>query len=443
MAIRSSERAIGDPPIPTVLEVNDETGSTEIFSLVGGDKQLIATSTGKDWEIKNRFRGIYNRENAGVLEIDLDINEVRDIFNTEFVSDFNTDRAKLINDFSSDDVRRSLKEAGYPRVKDPENNTTSDDTTGVPSTADDSSNQGGDTTTTTSSTKETGGGIEEIKGIEGIGMPSGSIKYPIDMSDEMNKLQINIIEYKPKGVKTQENDFNTPDRQKGKILTSIFLPIPGGISDQNQVSWNKGDMNALQQAAADLAVNFITQGPQGAVDSANEIVKSIQGQSEQVKKLAAAAMAGQASGLGAQLLTRTTGAIINPNTELLFNGPTMRNFGFSFNMSARSLKEAQDITLIIRALKQGMSVRRSQSGLFLLSPNIFELKYISGSGTQNPHLNKFKMCAMTALNVNYTPNQTFMTFENNMPVAYQVDMQFSELEPIFNTDYKDDNSIGF
>ena len=91
MAIRSSERAIGDPPIPTVLEVNDETGSTEIFSLVGGDKQLIATSTGKDWEIKTRFRGIYNRENAGVLEIDLDINEVRDRFNTEFVSDFNND----------------------------------------------------------------------------------------------------------------------------------------------------------------------------------------------------------------------------------------------------------------------------------------------------------------------------------------------------------------
>jgi len=50
---------------------------------------------------------------------------------------------------------------------------------------------------------------------------------------------------------------------------------------------------------------------------------------------------------------------------------------------------------------------------------------------------------MTGLNVNYTPNQTFMTLANNMPVAYQVDMQFSELEPIFNDDYQNDNSIGF
>jgi hypothetical protein len=112
-------------------------------------------------------------------------------------------------------------------------------------------------------------------------------------------------------------------------------------------------------------------------------------------------------------------------------------------MSARSEKEVRSIGLIIRALKQGMSVRRSQSGLFLLSPHVFELKYITGSSEQNPHLNKFKLCAMTGFNVNYTPNQTFMTFANNMPVSYQVDMQLSELEPIFNDDYKDDNSIGF
>ena len=439
MAIRSSERAIGDPPIPTVLEVNDETGSTEIFSLVGGDKQLIATSTGKDWEIKTRFRGIYNRENAGVLEIDLDINEVRDRFNTEFVSDFNNDRAKLINDFSSDDVRRSLKEAGYPRVKDPDNNTTSSDTTGVPSTADNSSSQGGDTNTTTINT------IKDIanEGIEGGGMPSGSIRYPIDMDDRMNKLQINIIKYEPKGVASKSGSFQSPDRQKGETLISIFLPVPGGISDQNQVSWNRGDMNALEQAAAEFAVSAITEGAKGAEKSATEIVERLRQQSPSVKNAVAAALAGAASGLSSQLLTRESGAIINPNAELLFNGPTMRNFGFSFNMSARSENEARAIKIIIRALKQGMSVRRSQSGLFLLSPNIFELKYMSGSGSQNPHLNKFKMCAMTAMNVNYTPNQSFMTFKNDMPVAYQVDMQFTELEPIFNDDYKDDNSIGF
>ena len=435
MAKISSSRIMGDSPSPTVLEVDDETGNAEVYSVVGGVRRLIASSTGKDWDVKTRFRTIYNNANLD-LDFDLDISEVRDIFNTQFASDFNTDRATIINKFSSDDVKKSLKEAGYPKVKDPEDNTTSSDTTGVPSVADNSSNQGGDTTTTSS--------IEIPPAIEGSGMPSGlDLRYPIDMDNRMNKLQINIIEYKPRGVAAASGTFNTPDRQKGKTLSTIFLPIPGGIQDQNQVSWSRGDMNALEQAAAQFAVAAITDGVKGAEASAKEIADRIGGNKEGLKRLVAGAMAGAASGLGSQLLTRETGAIVNPNAELLFNGPTMRNFGFSFNMSARSENEARRINTIIRALKQGMTVRRSKSGLFLLSPNIFELKYVTGSGAQNPHLNKFKMCAMTGMSVNYTPNQTFMALKNDMPVAYQVDMQFTELEPIFNDDYKADNSIGF
>ena len=438
MAIQTSKRLIGDPGIPTQLEVDDETGATEVYSLLGGQKRLIATSTGRDWEVKNRFRNIYNRENG----LDLSVLQIRDLFNNQFKKSYNNDRAAIINLNSSPEVRKSLNEQGFQKVKNPEDNTTPEDTTTTPSVANDSSNQGGDT----NSTAITGGGGDPngIIPIEGEGMPSSYyLKYPIDMSDSMNKLQINIIEYTPKGVASQTSSFETPERQKGRTLTTIFLPVPGGISDQNQVSWNKGDMNALQQAAAQFAISAIEGGAKDATETAKAIAGRIQTNKEGLKKLVVGAMAGAASGLGSQLLTRETGAIINPNTELLFNGPTMRNFGFSFNMSARSEREAQVINFIIRALKQGMSVRRSQSGLFLLSPHIFELKYLAGSSQENPHLNKFKLCAMTGLNVNYTPNQTFMTLANNMPVAYQVDMQFSELEPIFNDDYTDDNSIGF
>ena len=435
MAIRSSSRTIGNPPIPTELEVNDETGSAEIYSLSGGTRQLIAKSSGSDWQINNNFRKVYNNTNLD-LEFDLDINEVRGIFNTQFKNDYNKQRADIIEQYSTDEVKKSLKEQGYPKIKDPVDKTTSDDTTGVPTVANDSSNQG-DTTTTS--------GSEKVELLDGAGMPTEkNLRYPIDMSDSMNKLQINIREYSPKGISDiKSGTFNTPDRQKGNLMTSIFLPIPGGIQDQNQVSWGRGDMNALQQAAAELAVGAITKGVEGAQQSAEGIARTISENIEGVKDLAAAAMAGAASGLGSQLLTRQQGLIINPNAELLFQGPSMRQFGFSFNMSARSEGEARTITKIIRALKQGMSVRRSEVGLFLMSPHLFELKYLAGSDTQNPHLNKFKMCAMTGLNVNYTPNQTFMTFENNMPVAYQIDMQFQELEPIFNDDYKDDNSIGY
>ena len=446
MAIQRSQRALGSPnPIPTILEVNDETGEASLYLIDGlGGRKVIATAdnVGDDWNVQRRFRKRWNSLQGS----NLNDQQFSDVFNGDLKKTINNDKAFLINAHASNDVKKTLKDAGVPGVKDPSTGTTASDTTSTPSKANNSSNQGGDSSKTSSDPNNPNKGLNvNILAGTDSGMPSGSLRYPIDMSDSMNKLQINVIEYKPKGItSTKSSDsVETPARQKGKTIVSIFLPVPGGISDQNQVSWNKGDMNALQQAAAQVAAGFIEGGPKDAGEAAESIVGKLQGNSDAVKRLAASAMAGQAAGLGQGLLTRQTGAIINPNTELLFNGPTMRNFGFSFNMSARSENEAQSITKIIRALKQGMSVRRSKSGLFLLSPHIFELKYLAGSNQPNPHLNRFKMCAMTGLNVNYTPNQTFMTFANNMPVAYQIDMQFSELEPIYNDDYKDDNTVGF
>ena len=274
-------------------------------------------------------------------------------------------------------------------------------------------------------------------------MPGGQLRYPIDMTSEMNKLKINIREYSPRGISGASGSYEIPARQKGSILTSIILPIPGGIQDQNLVSWGKGDMNALQQAAAELAIGGITGGTDGLRKSAENIVGRIGENVGATKAAVANVLAGGAAGIGAQLMQRRSGAIINPNAELLFNGPSLRQFGFSINLGARNKPESQMISLIIRALKQGMSVRRSQSGLFLLSPHLFELSYVTSGDNKNPFLNKFKMCAMTGLNVNYTPNQTFMTLENDMPVSYRLDMQFSELEPIFNDDYGTDLSIGY
>ena len=56
-----------------------------------------------------------------------------------------------------------------------------------------------------------------------------------------------------------------------------------------------------------------------------------------------------------QLLARGNGEIINPNMELLFGGPTLRNFRFNFKLTPRNEKEAEQIKLIIRAFKRNMA----------------------------------------------------------------------------------------
>ena len=44
-----------------------------------------------------------------------------------------------------------------------------------------------------------------------------------------------------------------------------------------------------------------------------------------------------------QLLARTSGKILNPNTELLFSGPAIRNFTYSFRMTPRNPEETRTI----------------------------------------------------------------------------------------------------
>jgi len=92
--------------------------------------------------------------------------------------------------------------------------------------------------------------------------------------------------------------------------------------------------------------------------------------------------------------------ILNPNLELLFQGPSLRPFSFQFKLSPRSRSEAKEIVKIIRFFKQGMAPIRENSRLFLRTPNTFKIKYVQlGRDSESPFMNKFKECALLSCNV--------------------------------------------
>jgi hypothetical protein len=141
---------------------------------------------------------------------------------------------------------------------------------------------------------------------------------------------------------------------------------------------------------------------------------------------------------------------LNPNLELLFKGPNLRTFNFNFRFTPRSAKEAREVKEIIRVFKKNMAVQRSTSNLFLLTPRVFTLEYIynaqgSSAGQIHPYLNIFKPMAMTNLNVNYTPDGTYMTYNDGGSLtAYDLQMSFGELEPIYADEFDDpdDDAVG-
>ena len=126
---------------------------------------------------------------------------------------------------------------------------------------------------------------------------------------------------------------------------------------------------------------------------------------------------------------------MNPNMELLFKKPQLRPFTFTFKLAPRSRSEAVSVINIIRTFKQSMAPIRSQSNLFLKTPHTYRLQYMS-RGKVHPFLNMFKECALTNMSMKYTPDGNYATYEDGVMTAYEMTMQFKELEPVFNDDYE-------
>ena len=274
----------------------------------------------------------------------------------------------------------------------------------------------------------------------------GNHVFPTSIDPGQDVLKFNMMKYVPK--KFDQEQFGFEDREtKGRSIGSVILPIPAGIGDAQAVSWGGNSMSAVQAALAQAALDAITKSPGEGVDSLLNSAEKVAGNSGEASKALANTLAGMASGQQG-LLTRTSGANLNPNLHLLFQAPTLRPFNFNFSLSPRDPKEAEVVMKIIRFFKQGMSPIRSKSNLFLKSPHTFQLQYLLREGRrsrEHPFINKFKECALQSFGVQYTPTGNYSTFSDGVMTQYNISMTFTELEPVFNDDYgdKDLAEIGF
>ena len=291
-------------------------------------------------------------------------------------------------------------------------------------------------------------GTREKKGSFGVHVFPTSLRTGNDGQDFM---KIDMMAFKPRSIEKGRvaNTLGIADRTGNReTLGSVILPIPGGIQDSQQVRWTADSINPVQLAVSSSVLAAVEGSINKGFDTAADYLKTAL-ESPDTKKALGTYLAGQAAG-SQNLLTRTTGAILNPNMELLFNAPDLRNFTFSFLLAPRSEAEAMTVVRIIRFFKQGMAPIRSKSRLFLKSPHTFRLAYKNTASTgrtdgfgvnDHPYLNKFKECAMQSFGVNYTPNGQYSTYEDGVMTAYQVTMNFQEMTPIYNDDYGDSGNI--
>ncbi len=316
----------------------------------------------------------------------------------------------------------------------------------------------------------------------------GLLRYPFEaLTEKTDYLQIDIIEYEPasKSSDNKNNFIGRPGSRRIPLRSrvpaglstqnlvnkgTILLQIPSQVQDGNSVNYGESEMNTVVGAGIQAAMRggeafgkdisegkfFESFGSVG--EELKEAYKGADLNKDTLRALFNSQIASSIVGaFGAnvsvnQILQRQSGQSFNPNMELLFNGPTLRSFRFSFKMTPRSQEEAEQCKLIIRSFKMNMAPKvtsgRGKQSLFLNTPNVFELRYKSGY-KNHPFLHKFKQCFLQDISVNYTGEGVYATYENREPVSMIMDLTFKELEPIYDQDYFNDrgrdldSTVGF
>ena len=263
--------------------------------------------------------------------------------------------------------------------------------------------------------------------------------YPVAMRRYLrDSIQINVIKHTPREIK----GLTMVDRPKGPTIGSVILPMPSAIQDGNKTDWGSGTMTPAQMAASGAVKAFLSNrgGADEAIRQAQESVSQFSGGDGEtaMENFFTEQLTG-----ATDLLSRTEGAVMNPNMELLFKGPSLRSFSFSWKMSPRDEKESLVIGKIIRLFKQSMAPQKTTDGLFLKAPSIYDLTLRNGT-SRNKFLPKMKTCALLDCAVNYTPDGSYMAYDNSSMVAYEMSLSFQEIEPIYNNDMSSsDSSIGY
>ena len=223
----------------------------------------------------------------------------------------------------------------------------------------------------------------------------------------------------------------------------VILYMPEDISTGYKANWTgkafsniardalatagSGDFNEmLQNAFTTLGTAANMAIPNAANKGIRDTISKITGESVSQNDLFAA----------------TRGVILNPNVELLFNGTDLRNFSLNYKLVPRNDTEAGKIKNIINVFRKAMLPSFAKSGditfsegtnlanNFIRTPNVCKITFMRG-GVRNPDVPQYKMCAITNVEVNYTPDGTYATYGDGTMVAYGLSLSFQEMKLVF------------
>ena len=246
---------------------------------------------------------------------------------------------------------------------------------------------------------------------------------------------------------------------------SIMLPMPQDLSTESNQQWQGKQFTATGRAAvAALAA--------GNFSYASSVVEDIVGNANAIQNALTTSLLNSIPGVGGNLdfndvSGSTRGVVINPNAELLYDAPEMREVGMIFRLVPRNYDESVVINYIVKTFRQASMPSWGSEDTNLLSgdkklddsgginlgdmnnwihvPKLCKFTFMTGS-IANEHVIQYKPCAISGVEVNYTPDGTWSSHNNpdndgaipgSPPTAIELRVNFMETKLIYAGEVKD------
>lgn len=229
----------------------------------------------------------------------------------------------------------------------------------------------------------------------------------------------------------------------------IVLPMPQDLSNESAQTWQGKQFSAVGRAAVAALAG-------GSMAYAKNKIQDFESNWKAIQNSLTTAGLNAVPGVGGNLTMNdvsgsTRGIVLNPNAELLYDSPTLREIGMTFKMVPRNKTEADDILEIVKlfrrasmpswgtddasiSFKQKDGKQAEMSGeSFIHVPSLCKFTFMTGSDT-NEKLPQFKPCGISKVQVNYTPDGTYATYDDGYPVATELQLNFTETKIIFRQD---------
>ena len=225
---------------------------------------------------------------------------------------------------------------------------------------------------------------------------------------------------------------------------SIIMYMPQDISTGYNGQWSGKKFSNL---GADMLKSIGSENPlQGLKNAADSIKGKIDMIIPEATNKSIRDTIGKITGdslSNDDVFSSTRGVILNPNVELLYGGHERRNFQLSYKLVPRNADEATNIKKIINTFRAAILPNfadgdeltfgraNTTAANFIKVPNVCKVSFMRGSDL-NPDVPQYKMCAMTKVDINYTPDGTYATYKDGTMVAYELTISFDETKLIFS-----------